>query len=227
MAEQTDSGARGTRGAKRGSEPTVELMRLEWLESPQISRAAAVLARAFQYDPMMAYLIPDERRRATAAPGFFRDIVNYCLRYGEVYTTPEVEGVACWLPPGETKVSTGRLLRTGGLWTPLTLGPVPFSRLIAMTIHHDGEQERNAPDPHWYLYILGAEPLSRGRGIGRALLRPLLEQADAAGQPCYLETQNERNVPVYEGLGFRLTSESEVPGRGLKTWTMRRESAQA
>lgn len=201
---------------------TPEVVRLE---EPLISRASAVLARAFQYDPMMAYLIPDERRRAAVAPGFFRATLGYCLRYGEVHTTPEVRGVACWLPPGEARVTPGRILRTGGLRTPLTLGPPAFSRLLALMSHLDDEHERNAPDPHWYLYILGAEPLSRGQGIGRAMLRPVLDRADAAGQPCYLETQNERNVPVYESLGFRLTTESEVPGRGLRMWTMRREPA--
>lgn len=193
------------------------------LERPWVGRAAAVLARAFHYDPMMEYLIPAEARRAAAAPGFFRAALGYCLRYGEVYTTPEVEGVACWLPPGETRVTTGRILRTGGLSTPLTLGPSAFSRLLALTNHLDAEHERNAPDPHWYLYILGAEPLSRGRGVGRALLWPVLERAGAERTPCYLETQNRRNVPVYESLGFRLVSETGVPGRGLRMWTMRRE----
>lgn len=204
-----------------------EVPKVVRLEISQLSRAAAVLARAFQYDPMMAYLLPDEARRAAAAPGFFQGALRYCLRYGEVYTTLEVEGVACWLPPGETKVSTSRILRTGGLWTPLALGPAAFLRLMAMTSHLDAAHERNAPDPHWYLYILGTEPLSRGRGVGRALLRPVLERAEADGKACYLETQNERNVPVYESLGFRLASESEVPGRSLRMWTMRREPARA
>lgn len=208
--------------ADRASKTRVEPVRLE---TSGVSRASAVLARAFQYDPMMAYLIPDERRRAAAAPGFFRTALGYCLRYGEIYTTPEIEGVACWLPPGETRVTTDRILRTGGLWTPITMGPSAFPRLLALTSQLDAEHERNAPDPHWYLYILGVEPLSRGRSVGRALLQPVLDRADTARQPCYLETQNERNVPVYESLGFRLTSESEVPGRGLRMWTMRREPA--
>ncbi len=106
------------------------------------------------------------------------------------------------------------------------LPPSEFARLLALTKHLDAEHERIAPDPHWYLNILGVEPLSRGRGIGRELLRPVLKRADAAGQPCYLETQSEQNVGVYEKVGFRVASEGEVPGRRLRVWTMRREPEQ-
>ncbi len=196
------------------------------LEESQRDRAVVVLARAFQHDPMTAYLIPNEVRRASTAPWFLGSALRYCLFYGEVYTTPDVEGVACWLPPGETKVTIGRMLCTGGLAAPLKLRPSEFARLLALTKHLDAEHERNAPDPHWYLNILGVEPLSRGRGVGRELLRPVLERADAAGQPCYLETQSEQNVGVYEKVGFRVASEGGVPGRRLRVWTMRREPEQ-
>jgi hypothetical protein len=47
------------------------------------------------------------------------------------------------------------------------------------------------------------------------LLRPALARADAEGVPCYLETQNVRNVRFYRKQGFRVVSDGEVPGHGL------------
>ena len=90
-------------------------------------------------------------------------------------------------------------------------------------VAHDGGRARHAPEPHWYLYLLGVEPARQGRGVGRALLAPTLARADAGGVPCYLETQNSRNVGFYERLGFRVTSDGWAPGTTLRVWTMRRE----
>jgi hypothetical protein len=41
--------------------------------------------------------------------------------------------------------------------------------------------------------------------------------------PCYLETENERNLPFYERHGFEVVSDGEVPKRGLRVWAMVRE----
>ena len=66
------------------------------------------------------------------------------------------------------------------------------------------------------------EPSQQGTGVGAALLRPALARADAEGVPCYLETQNGRNVGFYGKQGFRVVSDGEEPGHGLRVWTMLR-----
>lgn len=43
----------------------------------------------------------------------------------------------------------------------------------------------------------------RGRGIGRAVLRHLLDEADARGIPRVTVSANERAASLYRGLGFR------------------------
>lgn len=81
------------------------------LDPTQVKEASVLLCRAFYHDPLGQYIVPDEARRVHVLPSFYRLVVRYALRYGEVYTTPEVEGVACWLTPGNTTVSTWQLLR--------------------------------------------------------------------------------------------------------------------
>jgi hypothetical protein len=94
------------------------------LTSSQVKEASALLCRAFYQDPLVQYMLPDEGRRARVLPSFYRIV----LRYGAVSITAEVEGVACWLKPGKTTVSTWRLLRVAPA--------VPFSFRLS-------EQERS------------------------------------------------------------------------------------
>ncbi len=79
-------------------------------------------------------------------------------------------------------------------------------------------------EPHYYLPFLGVEPASQGRGIGSALMRPILERCDREGMPAYLEASSERNRALYERHGFELIEEVRLPGGGPPMWRMWREA---
>lgn len=188
----------------------------------QIARAAAVLARAFQDDPLMVVALPDAERRARSLPRLIELNVRYAARYGEVYATPGMEGAAVWLPPGRAQASRGGMLRVGALVAPLTVSWVALRRLAAqeaLTAHLHGQ---HAPMPHWYLSQIGVEPASQGRGFGGKLLAPLLARMDAEGVPCYLETAREGNVALYRRYGFAIVAEGDLGG-GLRVWAMLRQ----
>jgi hypothetical protein len=51
----------------------------------------------------------------------------------------------------------------------------------------------------------------------------MMERADAAGLPCYLETAQPDNVAFYEYLGFARLVEAVEPRSGLRLWTFRRD----
>ena len=77
-------------------------------------------------------------------------------------------------------------------------------------------------EPHWYLWVLGVAPESQHKGIGRALLEPILERAEADHVACYLETQTEGNVAFYRACGFEVLEERREPVCDLPIWCMRR-----
>ena len=79
------------------------------------------------------------------------------------------------------------------------------------------------PADHWYLAFVGVEPACQGRGIGGALIEPMLARARHDRMPCYLETFLARNVPFYQRHGFTTVAEGNLPESGLAFWTMRRE----
>ncbi len=76
-----------------------------------------------------------------------------------------------------------------------------------------------------YVMVVGVSPGAQGSGLGRALLQPIIDRADAAGQPCYLETAQPKNIHFYEHLGFRRVIEIREPTSGLQLWTFRRDSS--
>jgi ribosomal protein S18 acetylase RimI-like enzyme len=192
------------------------------LREENLSAAAAALARAFHDDPLQTYVFPDTAERAARSPEHFAPILRYGLLFGEVLTTEGTPlGAAVWLPPGGCEVTPERAEEAGLNDLPRAIGKEAagrfFSALGAVEPYH-----RGIP-PHWYLMVVGVSPEGRGRGLGRALIQPIMDRADAAGMPCYLETAQPDNVAFYEHLGFRRVVELMEQQSGLRMWTFRRD----
>ncbi len=185
--------------------------------------AAALLARAFQDDPFYRAILPDEDKRRKTSFWLHDKVLRYCFRYGTTHTLPSLEGVACWLHPGQTELTIGRIMRSGLLAMPLRMGPAAFVRFSTYTSYSSKLRRQKSPDTYWYLWVLGVDLPYQGRGVGGRLIRPVLEQADASRTACHLETENETNLAFYEKRGFRVVAEGRVPGLDLPTWSMTRE----
>ena len=193
------------------------------LTDRDFAQAKAVMGRAFENYPLLLYVAPDDRQRPRATCALYGSVMHYCLSAGEVYTTPDVAGAACWLPPHRPFPTFLRMVRSGMLNLPFQFGWTGFSRLsafdtIAEKIHHE-----HAPGPHWYLWAIGIEPGRQGQGLGKKLMQPIFARADAAGLPCYLETHKESNTVIYGRCGFRIVCEAQVSGHPGKIWGMLRE----
>jgi ribosomal protein S18 acetylase RimI-like enzyme len=74
-------------------------------------------------------------------------------------------------------------------------------------------------EPHFYLLILAAHPDFQGTGCGRVLLETL--QARSARDPrsrgVCLETENPRNVPFYQHIGFRVIARNRYADLEITT----------
>ena len=86
------------------------------------------------------------------------------------------------------------------------------------------ERTHPAAPRHFYLAVLGIDPPQQGRGLGSALLAPVLELCDGEAVHAYLESSKERNVDFYSRHGFRVTREIRLP-KGPPMWGMLREPA--
>ena len=185
--------------------------------------ASEVMGRAFLNDPLWKYLVPDDAKRARVVPLSMGILVRYSFLYGEIFTTPTLDGIACLLTPGKTAPTLRRLMWIGIRNAPLQLGWTGFRRYATIENFSGEVHKRAVPGMHWYLWGLGVEPSRQGQGIGGLLIKPVLARADNDGLPCYLETMNERNVPFYVKHGFKIVSDEGVPRHGLRVWAMLRE----
>jgi GNAT superfamily N-acetyltransferase len=102
-------------------------------------------------------------------------------------------------------------------------GPEAYHRFTEAYHHFERIHHHSMAGPHWYLALLGVSHRYQRRGIGGALLLPMLRSADQEGLPCYLETFVSDNVPFYEHRGFRVVEAGVEPRSQVPFWAMRRE----
>lgn len=193
------------------------------LELHQRERASRVIAQAFKTDPLLPYLTPEESKQNYFLSWLGDMGLRLGLGYGEVYTTPGVEGVAIWLLlSGQHPMTFWKMLRVG-VFPPLRLGLKAlawFQRFAGFTskVHQECVKQE-----HWYLFMLVVDPSCQGKGLGGHLLQPVLTKADDQGLPCYLETTNPRTIPFYERQGFLVIRSIEVGQGGPGLWSMLRK----
>lgn len=190
--------------------------------SSDVDALAGALARSFQDDPVMSFIFPsrDVSRRLV---GFFKYEVGALLKHDDVWTTGDATaGGALWAPPGKWRQPFSEIVRSAPTMLPL-FGPRIVRALRALT----AIEKVHPRAPHYYLAVLGTEPAMQGKGIGSALLSPVLDRCDDEGVPAYLESSKEANLAFYARHGFEESEPVALPGGGPRVWPMWREPRSA
>ena len=179
-------------------------------------RTAALLAAAFQDDPVMAFICPDPEARRSRLPLLFGLLYDSDVPRGACLASPGGEAVTVWRAPGNPHAS---------LWETVRHGPALAHALgsgLGRALAYSVASDANHPaEPHWYLHLAGCDPAQQGRGHGGAAVRAGLGLAERDGVPAYLETATEENIGFYQSFGFRVTHTWQVRGR-LTNWSMYR-----
>jgi ribosomal protein S18 acetylase RimI-like enzyme len=188
----------------------------------QIDPAAAMLARAFDDDPIWSTLWPDAGRRAEQLHRMFAALTRTSMAaggYAAMLDGPR--GAALWLPPGRSaRLSAVVRSRFAMPRMLLRMSHGEARSLLSMVTLLEKRHAALVPEPHWYLWVVGVEPRRHGQGLGALLVHDGLARADRDGTPVYLETETEGNVRFYEALGFTVVEELDAPGVGVPLWLM-------
>lgn len=198
-----------------------ELKNLLRLEEKHLPAAAKVLARAFHNEPLKAYLFPDEKIRDSLGVDFFAFMLRYGILFGEVYaTSPGLEGVAVWLPSEYAKMTPELMAKAGSEGLEAKIGSWFIAQARPLYDVIDNKHSQHAPFRHWYLAFIGVDPAFQGKGFAGKLLKPMFSRLKRENIPCYLETENEKNVDIYTHYGFKLLEKYFVLDTGLYFYAM-------
>ena len=197
------------------------------LTKEHIKPSSEVSGRAFQDYPTSILMFPDEIERKEKNKYGFEMILKYGLRHGEVYaTSPNLEGIAVWLPPKKVHLSIWSSIRCGGFRVMRKTGIKAMKRGKPLYDYLGPAHKRLVPFDHWYLQSIAVEPEEQGKGYGGLLLKGMITKIDREGLPIYLETNTEKNVSFYQNYGFKVVEHVIVPKTEVPFWCMLRNNGQ-
>ncbi len=189
------------------------------LHNGEEKKLAISISLAFFYDPMAVYLMPDERKRLRTLNWVLTGMMQYCRKWGAVFTNDDLTAGSAWLLPGHTTMSSLRVLRTNLWQMPFRMGLQGSQRFGEVDKELSRAHNSLVSGDHWYLLMLGTAPQTQGSGAGSAALEVGMSHAAKAGVPVYCETMTEQNVEFYTKRGFEIGSEYVVANQ-VKTWSL-------
>lgn len=180
-----------------------------------------LLGRAFCDNPGMIATLGDQRpRRLARATRLMGGLTGTALAAGTVEVVRQggrPVAVSLSYGPGQ---KPGVLALLPMYLAGLSTGPRCLPRLLRLD---DFLRTHHPRAPHFFLAVLGVEPDLQGRQLGSALLQTLSARADAAGLPCYLETDREPAKRLYMRHGYEVVGEHDLANLGgVRFWRMQR-----
>ena len=156
--------------------------------------AINVIVLAFSADPAARRMFPDPTQYLRHFPKLVKAFGGKAFDHGTAYHVDGFIGAALWLPPDvhPDDEPLGELIEET---VAEPVRPEVFAVIEQMANYHPGE-------PHWYLPLIGVDPIHQGKGLGTALMRHVLSRCDREKKLAYLESSNAKNIPLYEREGF-------------------------
>jgi GNAT superfamily N-acetyltransferase len=170
----------------------------------ETGRFEATMTLAFSADPAARWAWPDPADFLAV----FRPLVmlfgGKAFDHGTAFVLGDFFGVSQWLPP-DVAPDDGPIAE---LFERNMSGP----RLGELLKLFEQMGSFHPQAPHWYLPLIGVDPLRQGRGYGGILMDRVLSICDRDRQPAYLEATSPANRRFYERHGFRAVGEIRSAG---------------
>ncbi|MFT4799130.1 MAG: GNAT superfamily N-acetyltransferase [Candidatus Azotimanducaceae bacterium] len=159
---------------------------------------AEVLAKAFEHDPVLRWIIPANEHYQRIAIPYFSLLLHQSMSFGASYTNEDQTGVALWVGPSESPSAFSHLAGTCRLLWLLKGNILRAYRLQELMASYRPRKD------FLHLTHIATLPEQQRSGIGAGLIEPMLEKAKALALPVYLECSNQDNLGFYRQFGFRL-----------------------
>jgi GNAT superfamily N-acetyltransferase len=195
-------------------------VRVRLAQAGDIDAVAEVVTTAYDDDAWVAWVVAADRRRDRVKALQISVLSAVGIPHGEVWLCENdggsVIGAALWLL-ADRQVPPSAWVMVAATEAEMMGERRPFAEQAAAAT-----RSLRPATPHHFLASLGVLRTERGRGIGSALLAPVLERSDRDGVAAYLETSAEDNLRFYSRLGFEVIDKVQLPGGGPPVWALLR-----
>lgn len=184
----------------------------------EVAEVVDVLSEAFFDYPVMRFILgPDNPRYESEIRTLVRLFVMARVLRGEwlfgVRAGRGLDATAIVSRPGAPSPAAFTALK-GSVWDELgTAALARYEAFVAACAPFGPEL------PHLHLNMIGVRRRAQGTGLGRALLDRVhaLSRADAHSEGVSLNTENPKNVTLYQHVGYSIVGHAVVSPE-LQTW---------
>jgi GNAT superfamily N-acetyltransferase len=167
------------------------------------SKIMDVIGMSFITDPLLRWMYPDLQQFVIYLPQLTKAYGGRAIDHSSAYYVDGYFGAALLLPPDvHSDDETFAMLLDRSVGDQKNDALATFQQMAEF--HPNG--------PHWFLAVMGVDPIHQGKGIGSALIKRGLIPCDRDHLPAYLEATNPKNVPFYARHGFELLGTVQLSG---------------
>lgn len=192
------------------------------IQKKDLEKCAKTAAQAFIGDESSKFLLASKLTYENLYD--FYSIIYKAL-YNKMYMFSESENINGFIiisPIKNSELSLWDFIQAGGLKLIFTLGLDFVLRSLNYEKNCIKIRKNFVSSDDWYIFQYGVSPEKQGIGLGSKIMKPVLSWFDSKGIACYLETQKEINVDIYNHFGFALKSTDTLPNMSTKQFAMLR-----
>jgi GNAT superfamily N-acetyltransferase len=207
---------------RRIDSPDEEGPEVRQAEQRDVPRIAATLTIALADSRWTRWALPDDGRMQRLTRLNELDAGHRGVGTGTAWVTEDVTAVAVWEPPPGAE-GTAPLPADVQAALANELPYLSADRFGAVRDTAALVEEARPAESHWWLRHLGVRPTSRRRGLGAAVLAPVLVRCDTDGVPAAAAVFSWANVRFLRGFGFEVGWTGHTADDELPLWVLVRQ----
>ncbi|WP_232229130.1 GNAT family N-acetyltransferase [Paenibacillus zanthoxyli] len=178
----------------------------------------SLMSRAFAKDPLFTHLFGDsvlDRTASSHVTAFVSFMFDKSFLLNEevwgYFENESLLGAYIVEKPHESKLQNMKGLLLIGRLIPL-LFQMSGQTLSLLNSYMRVTRSAAPPLTHHYLIMIAVQPEDQGKGIGKVLLKHLLNTVnkDTKSHGVALDTENKENINWYRKFGFTLSNETQI-----------------
>lgn len=200
--------------------PELNIKELYRIKKADLKKCAQTAAQAFIDDESSKFILSSQLNHKTLYEFY---LVVYNALYNKMYMFSESENIDGFIivsPIKDSELSLWEFICAGGLKLIFSNGLNFVLRSLEYEKNCIKIREKFVSSDDWYIFQFGVSPTKQGMGLGSKIMKPVLNWFDSEKIACYLETQKNVNVDIYNHFGFALKSTDTLPNKDIKQFAM-------